>query len=88
METKIEQSSATNPNPVLSVAKNGTVLYSNAAGKPLLDEWGVEVREKLPSTIRDLVLKVISRNSPEKIEVEAGNRVYSVAFHPSKKKNM
>ena len=40
---KMEKSLAINPNPVLSVANDGTVLYSNEAGKPLLNEWDVEV---------------------------------------------
>ncbi len=81
MKTKIDQFSANNPNPVLRVGKGGTVLYSNEAGKPLLHEWGVEVGEKLPSYIGDLVQRVISRNRPEKNEVKAGNRVYVVSFH-------
>ena len=81
MKTKMEQFPATNPNPVLSVEKDGTVLYSNEAGEPLLNEWGVGVGEKLPLQIENIVQKVISRNSPEKIEVEAGKRVYSVAFY-------
>ena len=83
MNTKVEQSSATNPNPVVSVGKDGTVLYSNTAGESLLNEWGVEVGERLPSYSGDLVQKVISRNNPEKIEVKIGKRVYLVAFHPS-----
>jgi PAS domain S-box-containing protein len=83
MKTKIEQSSATNPNPVLSVGKDGTILYSNEASEPLLLEWGVGVGEKLPSCIGDFVQRVSSRSSPEKIEVKVGNRVYLVAFHPS-----
>ena len=82
METKLEQFPATNPNPVLSVGKDGTVLYSNEAGEPLLHEWGVGVGEKVPSYIGDFVQRVISLNSPEKIEVKAGNRVYLVSFHP------
>ena len=82
MKTKMEQFSATNPNPVLSVEKDGTVLYSNEAGEPLLHEWGVGVGEKLPSSIGDFVQRVISRNSPEKMEVKVGKRVYLVAFHP------
>src|SRR5665647_3221413 len=80
METKLEQSSATNPNPVISVGKDGTVLYSNAAGEPLLHEWGVVVGEKLPSHIEDFVQRVIYRNSPEKMEVKVGDRIYLVAF--------
>ena len=82
METKIEQFTAKNPNPVLSVEKDGTVLYSNEAGEPLLHEWGVGVGEKLPSFIGDFVQRIISRNSSEKMEVKAGKRVYLVTFHP------
>ncbi len=35
MKTKMKQFPAENPNPVLSVEKDGTVFYSNAAGEPL-----------------------------------------------------
>jgi PAS domain S-box-containing protein len=42
----------------------------------------VEVGEKLSSSIGDLVQGVIARNIPEKIEVEAGKRVYLIVFHP------
>ena len=38
MKSRIEQFPVMNPNPVLSVAKDGTVLYSNVAGEPLLHE--------------------------------------------------
>ena len=82
METKMGQFPATNPNPVLSAGKDGIVLYSNEAGEFLLNEWGVNIGEKLPSDIIDFVQKVISQNRPEKIEVKAGNRTYSAAFYP------
>src|SRR5665647_2715127 len=81
MKTKIEHFSANNPNPVLSVGKDGTILYSNTAGEPLLREWGIEVREKLTSYIEGIVKKVISRKSPEKIEVKVGKRIYLIVFH-------
>ena len=81
METKIELFPANNPNPVLSVTKDGTVLYSNKAGEPLLHEWDVVVGEKLPSSIGDIVQRAISRNTPEKMKVKAGNRVYLIVFH-------
>ena len=78
----MEQFPANNPNPVLSVEKDGTVLYSNEAGELLLHEWNVGIGEKLPSNIRDLVQRVISRNSPEKMEVNVGKRIYQASFHP------
>ena len=83
MKPKIEQFPANNPNPVLSVGKDLTVLYSNAAGEPLLHEWGVKIGGKLPSSIADLIKRAICRNSPEKIEVRVGERIYLVAFYPS-----
>jgi PAS domain S-box-containing protein len=64
------------------VAGDGTVLYSNEAGEPLLNEWCAEKGGKLPSSIGDIVQRVISRNSPEKIEVKVEKRVYLVVFHP------
>jgi PAS domain S-box-containing protein len=67
---------------VLSAEKDGTVLYSNESGELLLHEWGIEVGERLPLGIVDLVQRVISRNSPEKTEVKVGKRVYLIVFHP------
>ncbi len=82
MKTRIEKLLANNPNPVLSVDKDGTVLYSNESSEPLLQEWGTKIGEKLPSSIEDLVLKTISRNSPETKEIRVGKRVYRINFHP------
>jgi PAS domain-containing protein len=82
MNTKIEQFNATNPNPVLDVERDGTVIYSNEAGEPLLQEWDVRVGEKLPSRIGDIVQRTLSYNKPEKIEVKVGKKVYLVGFHP------
>jgi PAS domain-containing protein len=82
MKVKMEQFPATNPNPLLNVANNGVILYSNEAGEPLLHEWDVKVGEKLPSHIGDIVQRVISLNNPEKMEVKAGNRVYLVVLSP------
>ena len=82
MKTKTEQFPAKNPNPVLSVAVDGTVLFSNDAAEPLLHEWDIRVGEKLPSYIGDFMQRVIYLNSPEKLEVKAGNKVYMVSFHP------
>lgn len=82
MELKIEKLLANNPNPVLSVDKDGTVLYSNEASEPLLQEWGTKIGEKLPSSIGDLVLKTIFWNIPETKEVRVGKRVYLINFQP------
>ena len=82
MDTKMKQFPTNISNPVLSVGMDGTVLYSNEAGEPLLHEWGVRVGEKLPSSIGYIAQRVISRNNPEKIEVKVGKSVYLIVFHP------
>ena len=76
------QFTANNPNPVLRVEKDGTILYSNVAYEPLLHEWDVQIGAKLPSDIRDYVQRTLAQNVPEKIEVHVEKRTYSVAFHP------
>jgi len=78
----MEQFTANNPNPVLRARKDGTVLYSNMAGEPLLHEWGMVVGGKLPTDITYFIQKVISQNIPGKTEVELGNSKYIIAFHP------
>ncbi len=82
MQSRMERLTATNPNPVLCVEKDGTVIYSNAASEPLLHEWGVKVGVKLPSDIRDFVQRAHVQNVPEKIEVQVEKRTYLIAFHP------
>jgi PAS domain-containing protein len=42
----------------------------------------VAVGKKLPSYISEFVQRVISQNTPEKIEVKAANWTYITAFHP------
>ena len=81
MSTKREQCHTKNPNPVLSVAKDCTVLYSNEAGKLLLIEWGVTVGEQLPTYIAEVLQRVLSKKSPEKIEVNVGKKVYLTSFY-------
>ena len=78
----MEKFPANNPNPVLSVGMDGTVLYSNVAGEPLLHLWGVSVGEKLPSYVTVVVQRAISLKNPEKIEAKVGKKVYLVIFHP------
>jgi hypothetical protein len=83
----MEQFLTKTPNPLLSVTKDGIVNYSNDAAEPLMCGWGVKVGGNLPSNMIYLVQRVISQNSPEKLEVKVGNKVYLVVFLPYPKKN-
>ncbi len=82
MNAKVERTQVMNTDPLLSVDKNGYVLYSNEAGNHLLNEWCVEIGEKLPSSIGEIVQRVISQNNPEKMEVKVRNKIYLFVFSP------
>ncbi|MDY9927177.1 PAS domain S-box protein [Methanosarcina sp.] len=77
----MKQSKAINLNPVLSVDKDGVILYSNKAGEPLLRDWGVGIGEKLPLHIKIFVQRAISQEAIEKTEIKMGKRAYFLVFH-------
>ncbi|MFY1110331.1 MAG: PAS domain S-box protein [Methanosarcinaceae archaeon] len=77
----IEQFPAKNPNPVIRVKTDGTVLYANRAATPLLKSWDVEVGGKLPKTLKSLVRKVSGREKDEELELKVGGRVYLLTFY-------
>jgi PAS domain-containing protein len=84
MEVRLKKFLATNPYPVFLVNEDGTVVYSNETGEPLLQELGTGIGEKLPPLIEDLVQRVISQNKPERTEVKVRNKTYLFEFQPLK----
>ncbi|MCJ7569735.1 MAG: ATP-binding protein [Anaerolineales bacterium] len=71
-----------NINPVLRVAKNGTILYANEASHPLLNVWGCQVNQPLPDDWRKFILDVLSSGLSKDAEVEYEDRIFSLAFAP------
>lgn len=70
------------PNPVLRVEKDGTIVYANRAAFPLLEHWGVREKERLPQALRHSVLRVLAQKSPEYLELTAGKKMYSAKLFP------
>ncbi|MDY7041804.1 MAG: GAF domain-containing protein, partial [Chloroflexota bacterium] len=71
-----------NPNPVLRVAENGTLLYANEASRPLLRAWGCQVHQALPDYWREFTLNVLSSGVKEETEVEYDDLTFSFTFAP------
>jgi PAS domain S-box-containing protein len=71
-----------NPQPVLRVARDGTILYANQAAWPLLNLWGCQVNQLLPEYWYEFTLDVSSSGSSKETEVECGDRVFSLTFAP------
>ena len=81
-EQLIGQFLSDDPNPILRVEKDGTIVYANRAAFPLLEHWGVREKERLPQALRHSVLRVLAQKSPEYLELTAGKRIYSAKLSP------
>jgi len=77
----MEEFPAKNPNPVIRVKIDGTVLYANRAAAPLLRGWNIETGEKLPEMLINLVKKVSGRERAEELELKVGGRAYMLTFY-------
>ncbi|MCQ1535346.1 PAS domain S-box protein [Methanosarcina sp. KYL-1] len=80
--TWMKQLLSTSPAPVLRVGKDGTVLYANEAGVPLMEVWGTCTGKKLPSRIICFVRKALMEKSTLNFEVDEEERKYSLMFTP------
>jgi len=71
-----------NPNPVLRIAKDGVLLYANAAGGSLLAEWRCKVGQIVPENWSQMVSEVFASNLGKRVEIEHAGRIFSFMFAP------
>ena len=71
-----------NPNPVLRVSTDSTVLYANPAARPLLAAWSVEPGDRLPERVRNVVQRLDQGASEPSIEVRCDGKLIELVFQP------
>lgn len=71
-----------NPNPMLRLSADGTVLYGNEASSIVLAAWGCDGRESLGEEWLGVISDVIRTGRPREEELECANRVLSLTFAP------
>jgi PAS domain S-box-containing protein len=71
-----------NPSPVLRIAKEGTVLYANAAGSEFLKTWGCNIGEQVPEHWHKYVLRILKSGLNEELEASCGDRNFSLIIAP------
>ena len=79
---KLAKFPSENPNPVLRIAKSGTILYSNSAGAALLEQWNKHVGQLVPSEWSNLIHDAICSNHSKVIETRCGERILSFVIAP------
>jgi class 3 adenylate cyclase len=85
LESQIEQINKfpdQNPNPVLRLAADGTLMYANAASAPILASWGLAVGDKLPAVVRAQLRAAAAASPPESIEVASGRQTFAILAVP------
>ena len=76
-----------NPDPVILINNDGEINWTNRAALILLQEWGIERGERAPEAVRNAVKRVLSGNSPEKIEIKIRKKAFLSPTYHSLKQN-
>jgi PAS domain S-box-containing protein len=71
-----------NPNPVLRLDREGTVLAANEASKLLIQEWRSGIRQVAPKFWRDLVADALSTGQSRNVDIEFGGKSYTFLVKP------
>ena len=69
-----------NPNPVLRVARDHSILYANRPGSDLVDT--LQPRGGLPMAWRSVVTEALETRTHQEIESVGGDRIFSLIFAP------
>lgn len=71
-----------NPNPVVRISRDGEILYSNDAGRVLLEAWNCEKDRHLPEPHCILIREVLASAQASTIEVEHHGQTFSLTLAP------
>ncbi|MCK4977424.1 MAG: PAS domain S-box protein, partial [Anaerolineales bacterium] len=71
-----------NPNPVLRVDRDGTILYANDASKPLFDDWCSKISQLVPAHWNKLITESLDSGQSRIEEIKSGDRILSFIVAP------
>ncbi len=71
-----------NPNPILRLSQDGTILYHNKASAPLLNLWDCRAGESISGPWCPIVEQAFQSGEPQQTEVTVGERMYSLNLAP------
>ena len=73
-----------NPNPVMRVSHDMSLLYCNPAGQELMKFWGIKEGDKIPEEIARIAQDNIEKQQSTTLDIESNKKHYTVtvAFVP------
>ncbi len=73
---------AENPNPVIRIASDGTIIYANAASEPLLKSWQCQRYDLLPNELHEIVINTRQSGLTREIEWTVDRKIYLFTLTP------
>lgn len=73
---------AESPMPVMRVNRDGVMTYANDASNPMLEYLGITRMQVIPLNWRHRIEQVLVKDENLEIELDTGERVYSIMMSP------
>jgi PAS domain S-box-containing protein len=70
------------PNPVMRVDSDGTILYANQAGGPLLAAWGTKTGASIPDDLKTVAAEAMASHETQIREILADGQALVLTFAP------
>jgi PAS domain S-box-containing protein len=71
-----------NPEPILRIHRDGTLLFSNPAAGPVLAEWRTAPENLFPDWVRQAVEAALNEGAPRALEIRIAGRDFSFVVTP------
>ncbi|MGI9304135.1 MAG: PAS domain S-box protein [Gammaproteobacteria bacterium] len=73
------------PHPIMRADASGRLLYANPASQTLLRHWRIRRGRLLPQSVKDTLKYALEDNAARHMDVNCGDRVFSLVFTPTPK---
>jgi hypothetical protein len=71
-----------NPNPVLRIQRNGTILYASQSAAPILTTWKRDVGQKVSNDWQKTIAVTFESGINKEVEIESDGRIFSCILTP------
>ena len=81
-EKVVERFPNQNPNPVLRMTADGTLIYANTASRPIVDALGLSIGSILPAELLAQLRESLVADARAPVEVNAGGLIFELLAVP------
>jgi PAS domain S-box-containing protein len=71
-----------NPNPILRVRQDGTLIYANLAAQARFPDFGYQIDKKVPAILDTIVKETFDDRAQRMVEIQKDGKTWSFSFVP------